>query len=202
MRTIIARETFGEIELTFWKRARKAVGVGFGLVVCCASLLQQSSEFGFGLALSTGLLTGAVSGFVFAWIWYMMMLRASRKTLDKIFDGDLKVIVPPPSDSKFDLRLPCSFFQTPNVATGGILYLGKSEALFVPHRKYRGEKPIRIDADGLAIWAQDWHPNWWGQLLVASDNRILELRSGSESFKFAVPDVDSVVSALRGSLGQ
>ena len=202
MRTIIQRDSFGEIELSFWRHARKAIGIGFGAVICCVSLIQQSSEFGFGLALSTGLIAGAVSGFVFAWIWHGLMLRSSRKTLDRVFDGDPDVVGSIPEDQDYFLRLPSSLFHTPNVATGGILYFGKDFAVFVPHKKYRSEESTRIELDELAIWAQDWEPNWWGRLLVASDNRILQLRSGDRTFEFAVPNADDVVVNLRDSLGR
>ena len=50
------------------------------------------------------------------------------------------------------------------------------------------------------MWAKDWNPNWWGRTFVASSPRILEIRSGDDTHRFAFPDVDVVVPRIREAL--
>ena len=92
MRTLVGRDAYSEIEQRFWKRGRKVMGIVFGLVMCLASIIQQSSVLGFGLALSVGLVIGVLTGVGFGWLWYWAMRRQSRKFFNRVYEGDAAVL--------------------------------------------------------------------------------------------------------------
>jgi hypothetical protein len=202
MQNLVGRDSYAEIEQRFWKRARKVVGVLFGVVMLLASIVQQASVLGFGLALSFGIVIGVVTGACFGWLWAWAMRRSARKYFDRVYDGDTAVVGEAPQDGDYSHRIPCSRFLTNNVTVGGVLYLGLSGVQFVPHRRYRDEQTIELNAEGLVVWAVDWKPNWWGRTFVASGPRVLEVGSGDSRFRFAFPDVDVVVPRIREELGQ
>ena len=178
------------------------MGLVFGVVMCLTSIVQQVSVLGFGLALSAGLVVGALTGVSFGWLWSWFMHRSSRKFLDRVYAGDAAVVGEPPDKTRYPYRLPCNVFVTNNVTVGGILYLGRSGVLFVPNKRHRGEKPIELKQEGLVVWAVDWKPNWWGRTFVASGPRVLEVGSGDTRYRFAFPDPDVVLPRIREALGQ
>jgi hypothetical protein len=202
MQTLVSRDSYAEVEKKFWKRARKVVGVLFGIVMCLASIIQQASVLGFGLSLSIGLILGVVTGVGFGWLWTWAMRRSARKYFDRVYEGDTSVVGIVPRRRQYAYRMPCSRFVTNNVTIGGILYIGRSGALFVPHQRYRGEHTVELEREELIVWAVDWKPNWWGRTFVASGPRILELGSGDERYRFAVPDPDVIVPRIREAVGQ
>jgi hypothetical protein len=130
------------------------------------------------------------------------MHRSSRKSFDRVYEGDPAVVGELPNDKQYSSRLPCNVFMTNNVTVGGILYLGRAGARFVPNKRYRGEQPIELGSEGLVVWAVDWKPNWWGRIFVASGPRVLEVGSGELRYRFAFPDPDVVVPRIREALGQ
>ncbi|MFC1640122.1 hypothetical protein ACFL3B_05100 [Gemmatimonadota bacterium] len=202
MQTLVSREEYGTIEIKFWKRGRKVMGLVFGVVMCLTSIIQQISVLGFGLALSAGLVVGAITGVGFGWLWSWVMHRSSRKFLDRVYAGDVALVGEPPGKKRYPSRLPCNVFVTNNVTVGGILYIGHSGVLFVPHKRHRGEKPIELKPEGLIVWAVDWKPNWWGRTFVASGPRVLEVGSGDQRYRFALPNPDVVLPRIREALGQ
>jgi hypothetical protein len=202
MQTLVSRDSYVNIEEAFWRRARKVVGVLFGVVMCLASVAQQASVLGFGLSLSIGLVTGLIAGAGFGWLWAWAMRRSARKYSDRVFQGDTEVIGKVPRQRQYAYRIPCSLFVTNNVTVGGVLYLGRAGVRFVPHKRYRDQPVIELDREGIAVWAVDWKPNWWGRTFVASGPRILEVVSGDSRYRFAFPDVDVVLPRLRDVLTQ
>jgi len=202
MQTLVSRDAYTEVEQRFWKRARNIMSILFGVVMCLASIIQQGSVVGFGLALSVGLAIGGLTGVGFGWLWSWAMRRSSRRYFDRVYEGDPSVVGKIPRNQQYALRLPCNVFVTNNVTVGGILYLGRSGAQFVPHQRHRDELPIDLGAEGLVVWAVDWKPNWWGRTFVASGPRILEVGSGDSRYRFAVPEADAVVPRIREALGQ
>ncbi len=202
MQTLIARDEYSSVEERFWKRGRKLMGLVFGIVMCSTSVIQQTSVLGFGLALSVGLAFGALTGVGFGWIWAWAMRRSSRKIFDRVYEEDSAILGEIPPKERYSSRLPCKMFVTNNVTIGGILYLGRSGARFVPHKRYRGEQPIELESAALVVWAVDWKPSWWGRTFVASGPRVLELRSGDLGYRFALPDPDVVLPRIREALGQ
>jgi hypothetical protein len=171
-------------------------------MMCLASIIQQASVLGFGFSLSIGLILGIVTGAAFGWLWTWAMRRSARKYLDRVFEGDTKVIGKVPRARQYSYRVPCSKFVTNNVTVGGILYIGRAGVRFVPHQRYRGEQTIDLERDNIVVWAVDWKPNWWGRTFVASGPRILEVGSGETRYRFAFPDVDVVLPRIRDALGQ
>jgi hypothetical protein len=202
MQTLISRDSYAEIEQTFWKRARRVIGVLFGVVMFLASIVQQASVLGFGLALSVGLVIGVVTGACFGWLWAWAMRRSARRYFDRVYEGDTGVVGEVPQHGGYAYRIPCSRFVTNNVTVGGVLYLGLPGVQFVPHKRYRDEQTIELKSEGLVVWAVDWKPNWWGRTFVASGPRVLEVGSGDSRFRFAFPEIDVVVPRIREALGQ
>ena len=62
MQTLVGRDEYRQIEKSFWKRGRRVMGLLFGAVMCLASIIQQASVLGFGLALSVGVVIGGLTG--------------------------------------------------------------------------------------------------------------------------------------------
>ena len=202
MQTLVGRDSYADVEDRFWRRARKVIGVLFGVVMCLASILQQASVVGFGLSLSVGLVIGVVTGAGFGWLWAWAMRRSARKYSDRVYEGDNAVVGAVPRNRQYAYRIPCSMFVTNNVTVGGILYLGRDGVQFVPHQRNRDEQKVELGPDGLVAWAVDWKPNWWGRTFVASGPRVLEVSSGEMRHRFAFPEVDVVVPRIREALGQ
>jgi len=202
MQTLVGRDEYRSIEKSFWKHGRMIIGLLCGSVMCLASIIQQASVLGFGLALSMGIVIGGLTGVGFGWLWSWAMHRSSQKFFDRVYAGDVAVVGNPPGTKRYPSRLPCSVFVTNNVTVGGVLYLGPSGVLFIPHRRYRGEQPIELGPEGLVVWAVDWKPNWWGKTFVASGPRVLEVGSGEQRYRFAFPNPDVVLPSIREALGQ
>lgn len=202
MRTLVDRNAYEQVDEKFWKRARKAMSVVFGVAMCIAAIVQQAGVIGFGLSLTVGLGIGAVTGFGFGWLWTYVMRRSSRKHFDRVYEGDPATVGKVPRKRQYANRIPCSKFVTNNVTVGGILYVGRAGMLFVPHQRYRDEEPLELAIDDLVVWAVDWKPNWWGRNFVASGPRLLEVGFGALRFRFAVPDPDVLVPRIREVLGQ
>jgi len=190
MQTLIARDEYSSLEEKFWMRGRKLMGLVFGVVMCSTSVIQQAPVLGFGLALSVGLVFGALTGLGFGWLWAWAMHRSARRFFDRVYEGDVAVVGAPPDAKRYPYRLPCRVFLTNNVTSGGILYLGHDGVLFIPHKRHRDEQPI------------DWQPSWWGKNFVASGPRVLEVGSGDQRYRFAFPDPDVVLPRIREALGQ
>lgn len=202
MQTLVSRDGYDQIEHRFWKRTRKIMGIAFGTVMCLVSVLQQTPLFGFGLALSIGLAIGAVTGICFGWLWAWVIRRSAKKHFDRVYDGDPTAVGKIPRRRQYGYRIPCNLFVTNNVTIGGVLYIGRAGVKFVPHQRYRGEEPVELPPDGLVVWAVDWKPSWWGRTFVASGPRVLEIGSGDDRFRFALPDPDVLVPRIRDVLGQ
>ena len=202
MQTLVSRDEYSQTEKRFWMRGRKVMGLVFGVVMCLTSIIQQVSVLGFGLALSAGLVVGTLTGVGFGWLWSWAMFRSSRRTFDRIYEGNPAVVGEIPPHDQYSCRLPCNMFVTNNVTVGGILYLGRSGARFVPHKRNRDELPIDLGVEGLVVWAVDWKPSWWGRTFVASGPRVLEIGSGDLRYRFAFPDPDVLVPRIRQALGQ
>jgi hypothetical protein len=202
METLVSRDSYADIEEKFWKRARKVMGILFGVVLCMASIIQQASVLGFGLSLSVGLVIGVVTGVCFGWLWSWAMRRSARKFFDRAYEGDAAIVGEVPRKRQYAYRIPSSLFVTNNVTVGGVLYLGRSGVQFVPHKRNRDEQRIELEPEGVIVWAVDWKPNWWGRTFVASAPRVLEIGSGDLRYRFAFPDVDVVLPRIREALGQ
>ena len=201
MQTLIARDEYSSLEEKFWKRGRKLMGLVFGVVMCSTSVIQQTPVLGFGLALSVGLVFGALTGLGFGWLWAWAMHRSARRFFDRVYEGDVAVVGAPPGAKRYPYRLPCKAFLTNNVTIGGILYLGHFGVLFIPHKRHRDEQPIDLGPEGLVVWSVDWQPSWWGKNFVASGPRVLEAGSGEQRYRFAFPDPDVVLPRIREALG-
>lgn len=201
METIMSRDIYEKLEVSYWRRARVMVGTAFGIVMCVTSLIQQTSVLGFGPALSIGLIVGALTGIGFGWVWFWFMRWCYRRFFDRVYSGDPKVVGEIPSGREYPFRLPCSLFLTTNVTIGGVLYIGKTGLRFVPHRRFRNEPIVAIENKETVVWAKDWVPSWWGRMFVASGPRIVEIGPGGQRHRFAVPEADVAVPHIRDALG-
>lgn len=60
--------------------------------------------------------------------------KRMSSVVDRLYEGDPVVDIPPPPERELRYRLPCSWKRNKNFSVGGVLYVGPMGLLFVPHK--------------------------------------------------------------------
>jgi hypothetical protein len=138
-----------------WPRVRALQAVVFALFLGVTMFLAALVAVHFDGGLERGdvkaiamisLLAGGMAG-ALGYDWAAPSERRKMQALlARIYHGDPELVPPPPSADDYPLRLPCGIILGPRRALGGVLYLGPSGFLFVPHLRnapaYREPIPI------------------------------------------------------------
>jgi hypothetical protein len=145
------------------------------------------------------LLIGILSGFFFGTLFTWMTRRKSRQIVDRLYSGDESLIVAPISDGAFAYRLPCTWIKD-SLGFGGVLYAGRSELLFVPHKlNGRSISAIRMaPLEQLQVGVSKGPPslNLVQRMLIPHPQPLLEIRWLSEIACFLVPSAATTANLL------
>jgi hypothetical protein len=179
-----------------------AIGVLFFLIV--GQTYQISAFLRFNSALGT--LCGV--GF-FAFVYVATRRKNPRNPsnltslIDQIYFRDPSIAPPPADDAKFKYRIPATYVKTPKVAVGGIVYLGKSGLMFLPHQKNGPSdlESIRIEPlSDLQLKVIPRRVNVRQRLLVARVDPLLQVLSSALNAEFLVPRPEQTRKILEAAI--
>jgi hypothetical protein len=133
MEPLAPRALYEHDDLGITQRLPWICGIFFGSAMGLFTLVDRLSGRGsvagaFGYALAVAVFGGAAYGLMFPWL----LVRVARRMNDRIHAGDPR-LVPPPPPGRYLYRLPCGYLRRPNLAVGGVLYLGPGGLRFDPH---------------------------------------------------------------------
>ena len=131
---LVSREAYNQDETGYWKRLPFILGPAFALPMGIASIyISPIAQEGFNEALIVFCKATAISlsfGIIFPLIlWYSV-----KSSTDALYYSDPRLDVPPPLSTDYSYRLVCTLMKN-GYPIGGVLYVGKSGLLFVPHKR-------------------------------------------------------------------
>jgi hypothetical protein len=146
------------------------------------------------------LVIAAAAALAFGFLWTYMFTRAMRRLMRRIYQGDPRIVPPPPA-GEYDYRFPCSYLVSPLLAVGGHLYVGPAALTFMPHRKnlVRHQVPLSIPATPEPVIEPVAVTLPRAQRLMAGVPTAsrLQVRTPALTATFVAPEPDLVAERLR-----
>jgi hypothetical protein len=214
MENLLPRTAYDADETGMWKRmplvggilAFLFGGIGFGIIFpigfkwLFSLIMQEPVSLPL---LRIGLASGISFGILFGLVFALRFPARARKQLstatDAIYFDDPKFIVLPPPHLGLTHRLPCSWMRRDNLAVGGVLYLGPSGFLFMPHTKNlpTHREPFEIQPiEDIRFSLVKPRLNILTRLLVERIPLHLEIESRDRSARFMVPEAESTLNKI------
>jgi len=151
-----------------------------------------------GVVFSLGL--GAAAALAFGFSWTYMFTRDMRKLVRRIYEGDPRIVPPPPA-GEYAYRVSCSYLLSPRMAVGGHLYVGPGELTFAPHRKNlkRHQAPLSIPTTPQPVIEPVEVPQSRTMQLLGAPPAVsrLQVRASGTTATFAAPQPEQVAERLR-----
>jgi len=126
-----------------------------------------------------------------------------RRASEQAYHGIGRLAAPLPDSKLFTHRLPCSL-RRGRLDVGGVLYVGRREALFQPHA---GNLPkdragvVVAHGEPCEVALVPSRPNRLAAFLARRLPPGVEIACGGRRYLFIVPAPETVRSALAGMLG-
>lgn len=197
MTDLIPVEAYRDTALFDRRRMSIFLGLAFGAVMALVFGLlgwqgRPSREMVF-----VGLAAGALAGLVFGWLVPRNLETKLREASVKAYEGHGKYAAPPPSDA-FTHRLPSSLVRSPSIAVGGVLYVGPTRVVFVPHSMNlpHHRAPVEIPRAPLSVSLQAPRLTAFQRLLITEAPERLVLSAAGSSWELVVPAPERVRDAL------
>ncbi len=144
------------------------------------------------------LVAGLLGGLLFGWLFPPNLRRRADRMIDQLFEGDEALKEIQSANDSFTYRLPCTWMKGA-LGIGGVLYIGRSGLLFLPHKFNRSNlAPLRLAplAD-LQVKLTDTptRQNPLFRILIPHPQPRIQIHSASDTASFLVPS--PVVTAER-----
>lgn len=201
MQNLLSREEYDKDETGYWKRIPIVAGTAFGISMAIAGyfILERTPNLLHPPTLREILLIGILSGIFFGALFPWTFRRKSRQMIDRLYAGDERLITTPSAEDSFDYRFPCTWVKS-SLGVGGVLYVGSSGLLFVPHRFNSPSvsafrmTPLEDLHVGLSETPRSLSP--LQRMLVPHPQPLMEIQWTSGSACFLVPSAAMTVDRL------
>lgn len=134
VQNLVSRQDLDIDETGFWTRLPWVSGGFFGLGIGAFEFVEAAEDPAHATIMA--LVVGGVAGLSFGWLFTRLLRRSFRSIKDELYYADARLVTEPASDGWL-YRVPSTLLKSPRFAVGGVLYLGPSGMLFVPHRRNR-----------------------------------------------------------------
>lgn len=199
METLAPRAAYDEARPGYWLRFGLLAGflcAAFKVLFDLLGILGRREPLPE--ALGTGVVGGVVFGVLFTW-WTR---RGVRKTVDRIYSDDPKLVEPPPPGREYLHRLPCAMVSG-RATIGGVLYLGPRGAVFQPHRRNLRRHRASVFLEPVeALRARPVENARPSAALPLSSTapHALELSAGETAARFMVPMPETTLAVLESRI--
>lgn len=200
MENLLPLDAYRRDESGYWKRLSIVAGFSFGLFMAVASYFILGNTPNLLHPRSPGeiLLIGVFCAVFFGTLFPRNLRRKMQRFTDRLYSGDETLISIPPTEGPFDYKLPCTWLRE-SIGVGGVLYVGSSGMLFVPHRlNQRVAQFFRMaPLETLSVTVVESHRgNVLQRILVPHPPAVLEIGWRSESARFRVPSAATTADLL------
>lgn len=134
VQNLVSRQDLDVDETGFWARLPWVSGGFFGLGMGTFAFVDAAEDPARATIMAVGV--AVVAGLPFGWLLPRLLRRSLRSINDKLYYADATLVTEPASEGWL-YRVPSSLLKSPRFAVGGVLYLGPSGMLFVPHHRNR-----------------------------------------------------------------
>jgi hypothetical protein len=202
VQNLLPREAYNGDETGTWKRLPIVTGVFFG------AFMAPGIYFWFGdipnishrPTLAQSLFFGLLAGLFFGWLFPSKLRRRADKLIDQLFEDDEALREIESANDSFTYRLPCTWMKGA-LGIGGVLYIGRSSLLFLPHKMNRLKlAPLRfVPVTDLQVKVTDPPKprNPLLRILIPHPQPRVEIHSASEVASFVVPSPVATAERLR-----
>jgi hypothetical protein len=200
LQNLLPLDAYRRDESGYWTRLSIIAGVFFGLPMAASSYFILGSTPNLLHPRSPGeiVLIGVLSGLFFGALFPRYLRRKVLRFTDRLYSGDETLISIPPTEGPFDYKLPCTWVRE-SIGVGGVLYVGRSGLLFVPHRlNQRSAQFFRMaPLETLSASAvESQHGNVLQRILVPHPQPLLQIDWLSKSARFRVPSAATTAELL------
>lgn len=134
MENLVPREVYDIDESGYRRRLGRVTGVFFGVAMGIACFILTYSMLGIRRSVLLSICTAAFCGIVFGYIFRKRLQKKMSSMIDRLYSGNPDLEIAPPPEKNLRFRLPSSWKRSDNFSVGGVLYIGPSGLLFVPHK--------------------------------------------------------------------
>lgn len=200
MKILADRDSYDDDPTGFMKRMPWAAGIFFGLWMGLFSFFVSSGESLIARWITSsvaGIVAGLLFGVGASWSFRFLI----RRITDRIYRGDRGLIAAPPEG--YSARLPCGRWIRPQRAVPGVLYLGPTGSLFLPHTRLRGEGQFALSAQDLAsvtLTTRQVAQSWLERRLSLRPPEALVLTTPAGEFVLLVPRLVATLAAIKEEL--
>ena len=206
MENLVPREIYESDASGYWKRLRVFSGIGFGIfsgvVFEVSTGILEPIHRSIWSHVFIGVLIGVFGGLFFGFFYPRSFRRRMSSVSDAIYLGRPEFDVPPPPGPRWEYRLPCSYLLSDHFAVGGVLYIGPSGLLFMPHKKNLEKHRVPLEMgpiDNLHLSLTSPQLNWYFRLLVPHPVPRLNVEWPNGNAIFLIPEPDSVSQLIEGA---
>lgn len=200
METLAPRAAYDEPP-GYWLRLGVVIGLLYGAFQALFELLEPPEHRSEPVVLAA-LVIGAVGGTFFGALWTWFMRRSFRRTVDRVYAGDPKLVPPLPPGRDYLYRLPCGMLAG-RITVGGVLYLGPRGAVFQPHRRNlrRHRAAVFLEpVKALKARLVEYAPPRAVRLLSSAAPHALELSAPRATARFLVPWPETTLVLLESRI--
>jgi len=214
LRNLLPLDAYHRDESGYWRRMPIVAGTFFGLAMAVGSYFILGNTPNLLHPRSPGeiLLIGILSGLFFGALFPLSLRHKLRRFTNRLYSGDEGLIRIPTTEGPFDYKLPCNWLQE-SVGVGGVLCVGRSGLLFVPHALNRRSatffRMAPLEQLQVGVSKAPRSLSLLQRMLVPHPPSLLEIRWPSEVACFVVPQATTtadllirVLHDLKGRSGQ
>ncbi|HTX39868.1 MAG TPA: hypothetical protein VME43_32845 [Bryobacteraceae bacterium] len=183
-----------------FRRTRWFAGGMFGLWMLVFSFFVPPPPFQQPLIIRVT--ACAAAGLCFGVFMAASIRGRARSAAEGVYTGKPNFIAPPPADRQFRYQLPCSW-ATAQIASFGVLYLGREGLLLVAYRlDRRNPPPVEIGPPDAIRWklVDPAKRSAWQRFRVPHPSKWIEISWGESRAHLGVPRPADTLERFRAAL--
>jgi hypothetical protein len=202
MENLLPLAAYDVEETGYWARLPFLSGLLYGLLTVIIDVVYARADAvppfsGVPGALFTLVTSATFLGLLFPWVM-RAQIKATRRGL---FARNSWIVAHPPENRHVDYRVLCSLVAGGiSSAVSGVIYVGRGDMVFVPHkRNRRGNRHVLnmapLSALGISMGEQPGR-NLLQRILIPRPQPTLQLQWPGGCAKFLVPSAESFLAKL------
>ena len=197
LENLLPWEAYETDEDGYWRRLGLLAGATFGVLFALVELVFPTPNTRYSPPVDA-MLSLLIGGPVFGFCTSAWLRRYARRIRAGLYSGEPWIISAPPADRLFYYQLVCIWLRG-HAWVGGVLYLGRNGALFVPHTKNRkAAHPLEIaPIDDVSVRLTDPLPrNAIQRFLIPRPQKQIEVSWSGDSARFITPKATEVFASI------